>query len=55
MLTVAIASSDLNSSAQFLAVLQQTGQVKSIRQWSIPADKLPDSGETPPDVIFLDL
>ncbi len=55
MLTVAIASSDLNSSAQFLAVLQQTGLVKSIRQWSIPADKLPDSGETPPDVIFLDL
>ena len=55
MLTVAIASSEISSSAQLLAVLQQTGLVKSIKQWSIPADKLPDSAETPPDVIFLDL
>jgi pilus assembly protein CpaE len=55
MLTVAIASSDTSSSAQLLAVLQQTGLVKSIKQWNIPADKLPDSAEIPPDVIFLDL
>jgi pilus assembly protein CpaE len=55
MLTVGIASGDLSSSAQLLACLQQTGRVKSIKQWAIPADKLPDSSELLPDVIFLDL
>ena len=55
MLTVAIASSDMTSSAQLVAALQQTGLVKSIKQWSIPSDKLPDSSETPPDVVLLDL
>jgi pilus assembly protein CpaE len=55
MLTVAIASSDMSSSAQLLATLQQTGVVKSVKQWSIPADKLPDSAELLPDVVFLDL
>ena len=55
MLTVAIASGDMTSSAQLLASLQQTGLVKSIKQWSIPADKLPDSAESLPDVVFLDL
>jgi pilus assembly protein CpaE len=55
MLTVAIASSDTSSAAQLLATLQQTGLVKSVRQWIIPADKLPDSGEPLPDVVFLDL
>ena len=55
MLTVAIASSDMASSAQLLATLQQTGLVKSVKQWSIPADKLPDSAESLPDVVFLDL
>lgn len=55
MLTVAIASSDTVSSAQLLAALQQTGMVISVKQWSIPADKLPDPTELDPDVIFLDL
>ena len=55
MLTVAIASGDKASSAQLLAVLQQTGLVKSVKQWSIPADKLPDSSEPLPDVVLLDL
>jgi DNA-binding NarL/FixJ family response regulator len=55
MLTVAIASGDMASSAQLLASLQQTGLVRSVKQWSIPADKIPDSAETLPDVVFLDL
>jgi pilus assembly protein CpaE len=55
MLTVAIASNDASSSAQLLAALQQTGLVKSVRHWAIPSEKLPDSGEAPPDVVFLDL
>ena len=55
MLTVAIASGDVASSAQLLAILQQTGLVKSVKQWSIPADKLPDSAEPLPDVVLLDL
>jgi pilus assembly protein CpaE len=55
MLTVAVASGDLASSAQLLASLEQTGKVKSVRQWSVPADKLPDGAEGIPDVIFLDL
>jgi len=55
MLTVAIASGDMASSAQLLASLQQTGLVRSVKQWVIPADKLPDSAESLPDVVFLDL
>jgi pilus assembly protein CpaE len=55
MLTVAIASNDSSSSAQLLAALQQTGLVQGIKQWSIPSEKVPDSSDTPPDVVFLDL
>jgi pilus assembly protein CpaE len=55
MLTVAIASGDSTSSAQLLAGLQQTGLVRSVKQWSIPADKVVDSNESLPDVVFLDL
>jgi pilus assembly protein CpaE len=55
MLTVAIASSEMASSSQLMANLQQTGLVKSVKQWAIPADKLPDSAEALPDVVFLDL
>jgi pilus assembly protein CpaE len=55
MLTVAIASGDIGSSAQLLASLQQTGLVKSVKQWTIPMDKLPDASEPLPDVVFLDL
>jgi pilus assembly protein CpaE len=55
MLTVAIASGDMASSAQLLACLEQTGLVRSVKQWSVPADKLPESPDTMPDVVFLDL
>src|SRR3989441_8624642 len=55
MLTAAIASSDLTSSAQMLAGLEQTGLVSSVLQWVIPAERMPDSSENIPDVVFLDL
>ncbi len=55
MLTAAIASSDLTTSAQLLAGLEQTGLVSSVTQWVIPAERIPDSSEQMPDVVFLDL
>jgi pilus assembly protein CpaE len=55
MLTAAIASSDLTSSAQLLAGLEQTGLVTSVLQWVVPSDRLPDSPDQMPDVVFLDL
>ncbi len=55
MLTAAIASSDLTSSAQLLAGLEQTGVVSSVIQWVVPTDRLPDSPDQMPDVVFLDL
>jgi pilus assembly protein CpaE len=55
MLTAAIASSDLTTSAQLLAGLEQTGLVSSVMQWTIPTERAPDSSEQMPDVVFLDL
>lgn len=55
MLTAAIATSDANSSAQLLAILEQSGLVGSIKKWMVPTEKLPDSAEQLPDVVFLDL
>lgn len=55
MLEVAIASADVASSAQLVASLEQTGFVKSIKLWTIPGDKVPDSAEMLPDVVLLDL
>jgi pilus assembly protein CpaE len=55
MLTAAIASSDLSSSAELMAALEQTGRVKSVKQWTIPTDRLPDASEVTPDIVFLDL
>jgi pilus assembly protein CpaE len=55
MLTVAIASSDQASSSQLQAALAQTGLVGGVKQWTMPMEKLPDVGETMPDVVFLDL
>jgi pilus assembly protein CpaE len=55
MLTVAIVSGDPLSSAQLVACLEQTGLVGSIRQWSVPMDRVPQSAENLPDVVFLDL
>jgi len=55
MLTAAIASNDASAIGQLLASLEQTGLVSSIKHWMVAADKLPDAGETIPDVILLDL
>ena len=55
MLTVAIASGDQISSSQLLAALAQTGLVGSVKQWILPMEKLPDVGETMPDIVLLDL
>src|ERR1700751_2861 len=55
MLTAAIASSDLTSSAQLLAGLEQTGLIATVLQWVAPTDRLPDSTDNMPDVVFLDL
>lgn len=55
MLTVGIASGDPTSLAQIMAALQQTGMVKSIKQWTIPAARMPDTAEAVPDVVLLDL
>src|SRR5258705_1303594 len=55
MLTAAIASSDLTSSAQMLAGLEQTGLVSSVVQWVVPADRMPDCAENMLDYVCLDL
>ena len=55
MLTVAIVSDDTASSAQIVAALQQSGIVKSIKEWMIPATRVPDSAEAVPDFVLLDL
>jgi pilus assembly protein CpaE len=55
MLTVAIASGDMSSSGELLASLQQTGLVKTVKQWAVPAERIPDAAESLPDVVFLDL
>jgi pilus assembly protein CpaE len=55
MLTAAIASSDLTSSAQLLASLEQTGVITSVVQWTIPSDQVLDPASDLPDIVFLDL
>jgi pilus assembly protein CpaE len=55
MLKAAIASSDLTSSAQLLAGLEQTGLVSSVLQWNIPSDHVPESPDEMPEIVFLDL
>jgi pilus assembly protein CpaE len=55
MLTVAIVSSDAVSSAQLVAALQQTGMVESIKEWTLPAAKTPDTAEGVPSIVLLDL
>ena len=55
MLTVAVVSSDAASSAQVTAALQQTGVVRSIREWTMPVAKMPETAEGLPDVVLLDL
>src|SRR2546430_14287081 len=55
MLTVAIVSDDPTSSAQIVAALQQTGVVKAITEWTIPAKRIPATAEGVPDFVLLDL
>ena len=55
MVTAAIVSSDLTSSAQLLASLEQTGVVRTVAQWTIPVERPLDSTSELPDVVFLDL
>jgi pilus assembly protein CpaE len=55
MLTVAIVSDDPTSSAQIVAALQQTGIVKAIKKWMIPATRIPGTAEGVPDFVLLDL
>ncbi len=55
MLTAGIVTSDTTGSGQLLAGLQQTGLVSSVKQWTLPADKLPDAGEMIPEIVLLDL
>jgi pilus assembly protein CpaE len=55
MLTAAILSSDPVSSAQLVAALQQTAIVWSIKEWTFPTAKVPDTAEGIPDILLLDL
>jgi pilus assembly protein CpaE len=55
MLTVGIVSGDTASSAQLGAALEQTGVVKSIKEWAIPGARIPDTADAFPDVVLLDL
>lgn len=55
MLTVGIVSGDTASAGQLLTSLQQTGAVKSVKQWKVPGDRPPESAELLPDLVFLDL
>ncbi|MGA3294805.1 MAG: cellulose synthase operon protein YhjQ/BcsQ [Candidatus Acidiferrales bacterium] len=55
MLTAAIVTNDAVGSAQLLAGLQQTGLVSSVKQWMIPAEKMPEAGELTADIVLLDL
>jgi len=55
MLTVGIACGDTASSAELLAALQQTGMVKSVKQWAIPVPRISETAEAIPDLILLDL
>lgn len=55
MLTVGIVSSDAASSRQLAATLQQTGLVRSIKEWAMPGAKLPETAGEIPELVLLDL
>jgi pilus assembly protein CpaE len=55
MLTAGIVIGDSISGGPLLAALQQTGLVSSVKQWQLPADRLPEGREAVPDVMVLDL
>jgi pilus assembly protein CpaE len=55
MLTAAVVSKDLKSSAALQASLQQTGLVTSAVRWEVNPERHPAPGEPVPDVVLLDL
>jgi pilus assembly protein CpaE len=55
MLTAGVVSADSKSAAYLLACLQQTGLVQSVAQWDLPAAQVPDSLESVPDVVLVEL
>jgi pilus assembly protein CpaE len=55
MLTAAVASSDINTSAQLQALLQQTGLVSSVEQWNLDREPFADGQRAIPDFVVLDL
>jgi len=55
MLTAGVASTDGKSAAYLLASLQQTGLVQSVLEWTLPAAQVPDSPESVPDVVLVEL
>src|SRR5215472_5207451 len=55
MLTAGVASTDAKSAAYLLASLQQTGLVQSVLEWTLPAAQVPDSSESVPDVVLVEL
>jgi pilus assembly protein CpaE len=55
MLTAAIATNDTAAVAPLIASLQQTGMVGDIKHWTVATDKMPEAGDSIPDVVLLDL
>ncbi|HXJ95128.1 MAG TPA: hypothetical protein VMT20_19990 [Terriglobia bacterium] len=55
MLTAGVASTDPKSAAYLLASLQQTGLVQSVLEWTLPAAQVPDSPESVPDAVLVEL
>lgn len=55
MLTAGVASTDGKSAAYLLASLQQTGLVQSVVEWDLPTAQVPDSPESVPDVVLVEL
>ncbi len=55
MVTAGVASTDVKSAAYLLASLQQTGLVQSVLEWTLPAAQVPDSPESVPDVVLVEL
>ncbi len=55
MLTAAVVSPDVNSSAQLQARLQQTGLVSAVEQWDLDREPFADGQKAVPDLVLLDL
>jgi pilus assembly protein CpaE len=55
MLTAGVASSDEQGIAYLEACLQQTGLVKSVKEWKLPVEQYPASAESIPEVVLIEL